>query len=80
MITLFASIAGFVGSMIPEILKFIKDNNDKKHELHILDRQIKYEKRNNDKSIEEISVTRDIVEQASLFTPHTKPTFVLWMH
>ena len=37
MITLLASIAGFISSIIPEIIKYFKDINDKKHELNILD-------------------------------------------
>ena len=35
MITLLASIAGFISSIIPEIVKYFKDANDKKHELAI---------------------------------------------
>ncbi|OZG32274.1 hypothetical protein RiCNE_02800 [Rickettsia endosymbiont of Culicoides newsteadi] len=31
MITLLASITGFISSIIPEILKILKDQNDKKH-------------------------------------------------
>ena len=42
MITLLASIAGFIGSVIPEIVKYFKDVNDKKHELAILAKQIEY--------------------------------------
>ena len=29
MLTLFASIVGFVGSLVPEIFKFLKDKSDK---------------------------------------------------
>ncbi len=53
MITLLASIAGFIGSLIPEILKMIKDRFDKKHELDIIDLEIKkqqYVKTSNDKN------------------------------
>lgn len=42
MVTLLASIAGFITSIIPELLKFLRDKYDKKHELEIMDRQIKY--------------------------------------
>ena len=42
MITLLASIAGFISSIIPELIKYFKDVNDKKHELSILDRQMEY--------------------------------------
>ena len=36
MITLLASIAGFISSIVPEFIKYFKDINDKKHELNIL--------------------------------------------
>lgn len=40
MITLFASIAGFLGSLMPEILKFIKDKSDKQYALEVLEKQM----------------------------------------
>jgi hypothetical protein len=68
MITLLASIAGFISSLIPEILKFFKDKNDKNHELNILDRQIEHSKHSKKRELEEINVVRDIAEQASLYS------------
>lgn len=38
MLTIFASIVGFIGSIIPEILKFLKDRSDKHHALSILEK------------------------------------------
>ena len=70
MITLLASIAGFISSLIPEILKFFKDQNDKKHELSILDRQIEHNKQNQSRSLEEIHISRDLTEQASLYSTY----------
>jgi hypothetical protein len=70
MITLLASIAGFISSLIPEILKFLKDQNDKKHELSILDRQIEHSKQNQSKTFEEINISRDLIEQASLYSTY----------
>lgn len=42
MLTLIASIVGFAGSIIPEILKFLRDKSDKDHELKILQKQIEH--------------------------------------
>lgn len=70
MITLLASIAGFVSSIIPEILKFLRDQTDKKHELNILDRQIEYSKQHQERAIEEIHISRDLFEQASLYSTY----------
>lgn len=70
MITLLASLVGFVSSILPEIIKYFKDINDKKHELHILDRQIEYNKTTTQKTLEEIHVSRDLFEQASLYSTY----------
>ncbi len=77
MITLLASIAGFISSIIPEIIKYFKDINDKKHELDILNKQIEYNATNAAKSLEEIHISRDILEQASLYS--TYKTEIKWV-
>ncbi|MDF2965605.1 MAG: hypothetical protein K0Q51_993 [Rickettsiaceae bacterium] len=77
MITLFASIAGFISSIFPEILKLIKDKNDKVHELNILDRQIEFSKLSSSKYIEEVQASRDIAESFSLYS--TYKTGISWI-
>lgn len=77
MVTLLASIAGFISSIIPELIKYFKDINDKKHELDILDKQIQYNKTNHNKSLEEIHISRDIIEHASLYS--TYKTDIKWV-
>jgi hypothetical protein len=68
MITVLASLAGFISSIIPEVIKYFKDINDKKHELDILEKQIEYSRTSNLHSLEEIHISRDILEQASLYS------------
>jgi len=77
MITLLASIAGFISSIIPEIIKYFKDVNDKKHELDILQKQIEYSQISTNRSLEEIHISRDIQEQASLYA--TYKTEITWV-
>ena len=77
MITLLASIAGFITSIIPEIIKYFKDINDKKHELDILEKQIKFNAVNASESLREIQITQDIAEQASLYS--TYKTDIRWI-
>jgi hypothetical protein len=77
MITLLASIAGFISSIFPEILRIFKDKNDKKHELDILDRQMKFSKNKDSYSIAEIEVHKDILEQAALYS--TYKTGISWI-
>lgn len=70
MITLLASIAGFISSLIPEILKFSKDKNDKDHEIKILDRQIEFSKRSRKMNIEDIEISKGIMEQHILYSTY----------
>ncbi len=70
MITLLASIAGFLGSLIPEIIKIVKDRNDKKHELNMFDLQIKSSKLNNSQIVEDNLMRKDILEQVALYSTY----------
>ena len=77
MITLLASISGFISSIIPEVIKYFKDINDKKHELHILEKQIEYTKMNPSRDLEEINITRNLAEQSAIYA--TYKTNVRWV-
>jgi hypothetical protein len=77
MITLLASIAGFISSIFPEILKLIKDKNDKNHELKILDRQFAMQKAGIDSRLEEIGVKADISASNALYS--TYKTGIDWV-
>lgn len=78
MITLLASIAGFITSIVPEILKFFRDKQDKNHELKIFEKQIEFSRGSkNKRDSEEIYITRDIIEQASLYS--TYKTGISWV-
>lgn len=70
MITLFASIAGFITSIIPELIRFFKDRQDKKHELEILNMQIKYSLELKNREIEEINLIKDIESQNILYSTY----------
>lgn len=70
MITLLASIAGFISSIIPEILKIFKDNIAKKHELEILDRQIENYKRGQTKLLTNLNLSKDLNEHNVLYSTY----------
>jgi hypothetical protein len=74
MITLLASIAGFISSLIPEVVKFFKDKNDKKHELDILKMQIEITKQNIAGRLEEIKIFQDTAELKSLYATYNSGT------
>lgn len=77
MITLLASLVGFLSSILPEGIKYFKDTNDKRHELAILNMQLEYSKMSNNKSIEEIHVYKDMLENASLYSSYN--TDITWV-
>ena len=65
MITLFASIVGFIGSIIPEIIKIIKSHKENLHELAILDKKIELSKieQNNKNNFQEPIEKIDFVQR-----------------
>jgi hypothetical protein len=67
MVTLLASIAGFLTSMIPEIVKFFKDKNDKKHELDIMTIQLQLSKMKIGENLNDIKAQYDLSELSSLY-------------
>jgi hypothetical protein len=77
MITLLASIVGFVSSVFPEILRIIKDKHDKKHALEILDRKMKLSKVKENMVLQEIEIKKDVLEQAALYS--TYKTGISWI-
>lgn len=70
MITLLASLTGFIGSLIPELLKYFIDKNDKKHELEILKQQIKISSAGIDERMSEIKTIADISEIKALYATY----------
>jgi hypothetical protein len=77
MITLLASIAGFIGSIVPELIKYFKDINDKKHELQILEKQIEYSKLAKSYDLEAINNHYDYASQAMLYGTYN--TNIKWV-
>lgn len=77
MVTLLASIAGFVSSLIPEIVKFFKDKNDKKHELDIMLLQIELAKSKINSNLEEVRSFADFSEISTLY--NTYKTGISWV-
>lgn len=77
MITLLASLVGFISSLIPEIMKFFIDRNDKKHEIQILEYQIKMQKFRHNNSLEEITAVGNIDEIRNIYK--TYKTGICWV-
>jgi hypothetical protein len=56
MLTLLGSVLGFMGSLVPEIFKYVRDRSDQSHELAILDRQVEMMKLRHAQNVEELQM------------------------
>lgn len=79
MLTLLGSLLGFITSAFPQLLGLIKDWQDRKHELAILDRQMEMQKLGHTQRIEEIAVAADIAESQALYRHDAQPSGVKWV-
>ena len=77
MITLVASIVGFLGSIFPEIIKIFRDKQDKTHELEILDRQIQFATLKLSGSLQEIEIERNLQEYNALYNTYTSGIHII---
>jgi len=75
MFTALSALIGFFGSWMPSIISYFQDKQDKKHELSILEAQMKMQEAGHVQKLEEINVTGDIEEMKSLHQ-HDKMTGV----
>jgi hypothetical protein len=76
MITLLASIAGFFTAIIPDILKIFTDHNDKKHELAMMDHQIRMQEHSIDRRLEKVKSDSEAIQVKALY--HTFKRGIIW--
>lgn len=79
MLTLLGSLLGFITSAFPQLLGLIKDWQDRRHELAILDRQMEMQKLGHTQRLEEIAITADIAESQALYRHDAQPSGVKWV-
>jgi hypothetical protein len=77
MVTLLASIAGFITSIIPEIIRLKKVQQDKDHELKVIEKQIEYSKISQHHNLSELGIKRDSSEFAALYSTYN--TGIPWI-
>lgn len=66
MVTLLGAFIGFLGALVPEVMKMWLDHKDKAHELAILDRQMATQERGHGQRMEAIGQWADVAEQQAL--------------
>lgn len=79
MLTLLSAAGGLLGSLLPAILKFMQDKQDKAHELAILDRQAALQKAGADQRLQEIQVQGDVATLTAAITAQAVPSGVKWV-
>lgn len=77
MITLLASLAGFISSLIPELLKYFVDKSDKNHEVLLLEYQLRLHKLKSNNRLEEVASSGYAEEAKALYK--TYKTGVYWV-
>jgi len=70
MITLLASFSGFFGALFPQIIKYLFDRNDKKHELEVLKLQLDASKGSRKSKLEAAQINLDAVEIKHLYSTY----------
>tara|TARA_Y100000356_G_C11233750_1_gene276492 strand:- start:174 stop:614 length:441 start_codon:yes stop_codon:yes gene_type:complete len=66
MLTLLGSVLGFGTSFLPKVMDYFQDRSDKKHELLVLELQMKAQSQGHSERLEEINAEADIKEMQSL--------------
>jgi len=71
MMTLLATLLGFISSTFPDLLKLWKDGADRKHELEILKLQIEQQRQGHVNRLEEIQIAADSLESKVLYKTYS---------
>lgn len=67
MITLFSALLGLIGAAFPDVLQLWRDQQDRQHELKILDMQLKQQAQGHSERLSEIQAQADIGERQALY-------------
>lgn len=77
MVTLLGAFIGFLGALVPEVMKFWHDHKDKSHELAILDRQLAARQAGHAQRMEAIGHWADVAEAKALYKTYV--THIPWV-
>lgn len=67
MITVVSALVGFVSAAFPDLLKLVRDHQDRKHELRILEMQMQQQAQGHTQRLEEIGANADIAEAVAIY-------------
>lgn len=67
MLTALGAAFGFLGSLVPELIKLYRAKEDRKHELALMDKQMEAQKLNLQARLEEVNVQADVQDMANVY-------------
>jgi hypothetical protein len=79
MLSLLGTLLGFGTSFLPKVMDYFQDRSDKKHELLVMEVQIKQQKEIALQKLEMVNVEADIREVEALQKSMQTPTGVRWI-
>jgi hypothetical protein len=79
MLSLLGTLLGFGTSFLPKVMDYFQDRSDKKHELQVMEVQIKQQKELAIQKLEAVNVEADIREVEALQKSMQTPTGVKWV-
>ncbi len=71
MMTLLATLLGFLSSAFPDVLRLVRDSADRKHELAILQMQLEQQRQGHVNRLEEIQIAADSIESRALYKTYS---------
>ena len=74
MLSLLGSVLGFGTSFLPKVMDFFQDKQDKKHELHLMDKQLEQQKQIGQQKMQMMNISADIAETETLHKEHSSIT------
>ncbi len=77
MITILASLLGFLGSTLPNLFKILEDKSDKTQELAIMQMQMEFAKLNLTTQLHEVQIGADAQEMKTIYS--TYETGIPWV-
>ena len=77
MVTIFASIVGFISSIFPDLIRMMFDRSDKNHELNLLERKLRLTKAGLAVDVEGLGLAADRNESKALYG--TYKTGITWV-
>ncbi len=79
MLTLLASLLGFVSSALPKLLNLWQNQQDKRHELAIMDKQLMQMRLGHQQQLEEIKTQAEIANTQALYQYESHSSGVRWV-